>query len=92
MRPEDVVSPKGRLRNLRVIYQNPDWALAQFEWCDIETIAWIEVVGIRWNGDIDDADDKGNPRSHDNAIWFILPEPIGNVVVSILTEARRLNG
>jgi hypothetical protein len=71
MKPQDALSPRDRLdpNSLKVIFtsNNRWWSLATMLW-DGE-----EALGIRWNGDLNDPNDKGNPRSHCQGTWFILP-------------------
>jgi hypothetical protein len=80
MRPQDAISPQNRLdsASLKIIYTsaNGDWSLAEMLW-DGEP-----AIGCRWNGDINDHADKGNPRSHAQGTWFILPDEIGKPVTA----------
>ncbi|WP_232476182.1 hypothetical protein [Flavisphingomonas formosensis] len=82
MNPQNAVSPSNRLREgtLNVIYTAPDgsWSLATMIW-DKE-----ECVGCRWNGDINDPDDKGNPTSRGRGTWFILPGAIGRPIADLV--------
>lgn len=81
MRPEDALSPRNRIGegSIRVIYTAPDgsWSLATMVWDG------VDVVGCRWNGDFDDPQDKGNPRSHGQGTWFILPNELGHPVAAL---------
>jgi len=47
-----------------------------------------QVVGIRWNGDLNDPNDKGNPRSHGQATWFILPDEMAFFAKAFVEEAE----
>jgi hypothetical protein len=75
MKPQDALSPTARIKagSLNVIYTAPDgeWSIAEMVFDDEDR------VGCRWNGDIHDPEDKGNPRSHNHGTWFILPNEIG---------------
>lgn len=75
--PNLVTSPKGRVRNLNVIYDGGegDYAVAKMEWDG------SPATGVRWNGG-DGAlfQGLGNPQSRGIPTWFILPEPIAKLV------------
>lgn len=72
--PENVVSPKVAVKDVRVIYDTGEggWALAKLLWND------SEALGIRWNGNADNT--IGNPQSRGIPTWFILPDEIANLV------------
>lgn len=86
MKPQDALNPRNRIADgsLNVIYTAPDgsWSLAEMVW-DEEP-----AVGCRWNGDINDPNDKGNPRSHANGTWFILPNEIGGPLAALAKTLR----
>lgn len=69
--PATVVSPKNRWKLGRVLCNagQGGWSLAEGWWDESPTL------GIRWNGD-DDSGSPGNPQSHGNPTWFILPEEL----------------
>jgi hypothetical protein len=73
MRAEDVRSPQGRIRDLRVIYTNRDegWSIAEMEWRDRNTGEWHWRIGMRWDGG---EGELGNPQSSGHPTWFIVPE------------------
>lgn len=87
MKPQDALSPRNRLDpgSLNVIYTAPDgsWSLAEMIWDGDPR------VGCRWNGDINDPEDKGNPRSHGQGTWFILPDEIGIPLASLTKTFQR---
>lgn len=87
MRPQDALSPRDRLApgSLNVIHTaiNGDWSLAKMTWDG------KPAVGCRWNGAISDPDDKGNPRSHANGTWFILPDEIGFPLAEFVKTFQR---
>jgi hypothetical protein len=76
--PRLVTSPKGRVERLDVIYDGGegDYAVATMLW-DGEP-----ATGVRWNGG--DRGEKfqglGNPQSRGIPTWFILPDPIAELV------------
>ena len=82
MRPEDAQSPRNRIEpgSIRVIYTDPQgwWSLAEM------TYDGEPAVGCRWNGELDDADDKGHPRSHAQGTWFVLPEPLAQPIAAMV--------
>ena len=84
MRPENVISPQQRLRNLAVVYSDPQdgWSVATMEY-EHEGV-WSDRVGIRWNGDTDQS--LGHPQVSGNSVWFLLPENL--LAELVLTYAR----
>jgi exopolysaccharide biosynthesis polyprenyl glycosylphosphotransferase len=63
MKPEDVLSPRNRLdpNTLDVIFTSHDyhsWSVAKMNWDGADRL------GFRWNGDLNDPKDKGNPISN----------------------------
>jgi hypothetical protein len=82
--PRQVVSPKGVVKNLRVMFDSGrtrgSWSIATLSWNDMPR------VGLRWNGEEGD-EGKGNPQSRGNPTWFIVPEPLAE---EVLRAAERL--
>jgi hypothetical protein len=79
-KPQDVLSPKGSIKNIRVIYDGREhgWSLARLEW-DGE-----EVIGIRWNGgSTNGIPSVGNPQSRGYPTWFVLPEEAGEQIIKM---------
>lgn len=72
--PESVISPKGAVKDVRVVYDTGvgGWSMAKLLWND------KEALGIRWNGNADNT--LGNPQSRGIPTWFILPEDVANLV------------
>jgi len=72
MRAENVLSPKDRVRGLRVIFTDPDggWSIAEMEWRDYDG-EWRWRIGMRWDGA---EDELGNPQSSGHPTWFLVPE------------------
>jgi hypothetical protein len=68
--PDTVLSPKGAVRDLRVLYNTGEggWSLAKLLWHD------KEALGIRWNGHAENP--IGNPQSRGIPTWFIVPEEL----------------
>lgn len=87
MKPQDALSPRNRIGpgTLKILYTAPngDWSLAEMVWDEEPR------VGCRWNGDINDPEDKGNPRSHSQGTWFILPDEIGFPIASLIKTFSR---
>ena len=79
--PHAVVAPKSRLKHHRPIHHVPDWALAVGIWDDHRALL------IRWNGDADRP--KGNPVSHAQPTWFVLPEDLHVATLSAVSEPNR---
>jgi hypothetical protein len=79
MHPKNVTSPRDRIvggpHNIRML-QDGDAATADLNWIPRDGGDAIKVRACRWNGELDDEDDKGNPRSHGQGTWFVLPESV----------------
>jgi len=83
MRPEHATSPRNRIAegSVRVIYTAPDgyWSLAEMTYDDEPG-----AVACRWNGELEDPDDKGNPRSHAQGTWFVFPRELGRPIAAMV--------
>jgi hypothetical protein len=96
MHPKDALSPRDRIwpGSLQVIYISKDrwWSLATMRWLHgddhNDPNSWGDALGCRWNGDINDPDDKGNPRSHGQGTWFILPDPLAALARALVAEVN----
>jgi hypothetical protein len=75
--PNLVTSPKGRVANLTVIYDGGEGDYS------VATMLWDgkPATGVRWNGG-DGAmfQGLGNPQSRGIPTWFILPDPIAELI------------
>jgi hypothetical protein len=73
--PESVVSPKKRweLQNVLCNTGQGGWSVAEGLW-DGE-----HVLAMRWNGD-DESGNHGNPQSHGNPTYFIIPQELADAV------------
>lgn len=84
--PESVASPKGAVKDVNVVYNaGPvvrSWSVVTLEWYGQQR------VGLRWNGDETEGG-KGNPQSHGQPIWFIVPEPLSEEVLRAAQRLRR---
>ena len=85
--PELVLSPKGRVKDLKVIYDGGEnsWSLAQMIWDE------YKAVGIRWNGGSEDKrfPGIGNPQSRGVPTWFILPEEVADTVRVLVKRLKK---
>jgi len=83
--PEQAISPKGRVKDLRVIYNSGrtagSWSVATLKWDEQER------VGLRWNGE-EGEEGKGHPQSRGNPTWFIVPEELSDEVVRAARQLR----
>ena len=72
--PKIVLSPKGRVENLSVIFDGGEhsYSVARMDWDK------NPALGVRWNGG--DKEGLGNPQSRGIATWFILPKDIADLV------------
>jgi hypothetical protein len=52
-------------------------------------VSYLHRDGFRWNGDINDPEDKGNPRSHGQGTWTILPTEIGVPLATLAETFQR---
>lgn len=78
--PRTVLSPKGSVKNLRVLHDGGEssWSLAEMEWDG------TPVLGMRWNGGSNNgAPSIGNPQSRGVPTWFILPEEWGDAIKAL---------
>ena len=77
--PRMVQSPKGRVKNLKLLadFGEGQYAVAEMLWDD------QPAVGVRWNGGDSAAifQGLGNPQSRGIPTWFILPEPLAKLVL-----------
>jgi len=72
----DRLSPRSRLTGpINTIHKTCDFAIATFTWDGKP-----DCMGMCWTGDQNDPDDKGNPRSHGEGTWFIVPEPFAHAI------------
>jgi len=88
-KPDMVVSPKGKLSDLKVIVDGGatkkygfgnGYSLACFTW------EGKTCLGIRWNGSEDAL--LGTPQSRGIPTWFVLPDSIAHSIY----ESKMLNG
>ena len=75
--PIHVVSPKARLKYPHAIYAGSAWSLAVGLWDGDRALL------IRWNDDPDKP--LGNPVSHSQPTWFVLPDTF---YAAALNEAK----
>ena len=80
MQPKDVVSPKDRFRLIEVLHTGKDpgdkdysWSLCLGMWKEPKGPSLVRV-GIRWDGKSNK--EKGNPTSHGQPTWFLLPHEV----------------
>ena len=79
--PRTVQGPKKSVSNVRVVYDGGAnrCAVAQLDW------EGKPGVGIRWNGSSDEQP-LGNPQSHGNPVWFLVPEEFQDAVLARAQE------
>lgn len=86
--PSLVISPKASISkdSVTVVYDGGEvspgdpwtgWSVAEMEWDG------NPAVGMRWNGG---GTSIGNPQSRGVPTWFILPDPIAEVVLKAVRE------
>lgn len=85
--PDMVKSPKGRIKDLEVIYNGGEesWSLAKMKWDE------RNAIGIRWNGGSEDKKFPGigNPQSRGVPTWFILPEEVARVTLALVRTLQK---
>jgi hypothetical protein len=57
------------------------------EWLDDDTGNWGKAIGCRWIGDINDPSSIGHSNSFNNAVWFILPQPLQEMASALIEAA-----
>jgi hypothetical protein len=90
--PKTVVSPKGSVKNLHIVWDGGAFDPAKSDWSgwSLALLVWdgYPAVGVRWNGD-PNGPGVGNPQSRGLPTWFILPKPLGEVVIECVSEHMR---
>jgi hypothetical protein len=68
------------VRSVEVIFDSGEggWSTAHVDW------AGRRVLGIRWNGDANSA--IGNPQSHAQPTWFLVPPELELVILQWIEE------
>ena len=84
IRPEDVLSPRDKVKNLEIIRNNDkeDYSIALLEYDG------IECVGVRWNTTNEEKDNIGTPQSRGVHTWFILPKEVAKVYLEKFLEEK----
>ena len=80
VRPEEVVSPKSRVRSVIEVIHDPGengMSVARIVWDE------KEVIATRWNGNSEQP--LGNPVSRGHATWFVVD---GYAATSVENAAR----
>lgn len=84
-KPQEVVSPKVAVSNLRPIYDGGErnWSAALLDYEQEPS------VGIRWNGH---GNRPGNPQSRGLPTWFVLPKEVRVPVLRSLLANELIGG
>ena len=85
IKPQDVLSPKISVSNLRPIYDGGknNWSAALLDW------EQEPRVGIRWNGE---NKQPGNPQSRGLPTWFVMPDELAIPVLRALLNKGLVGG
>ena len=85
VRPEDVKSPKERLRDVRVIHSGEpgEPSLARGTWDDVPN----ELL-LRWNGT--DQNSLGFPSAFGYPTWYVLPENLVELIQGLDQDEIRI--
>ncbi|MGS4243649.1 hypothetical protein ACKUS5_29245 [Serratia marcescens] len=75
VKPTDVLSPRGHVEVLDVLYDAGEWdvSVARINYRDELNQPFSECTGIRWNGNLDEGS-KGMPLSRGYPVWFVIPK------------------
>jgi hypothetical protein len=87
--PRTVLTPKGRITDLDVIYDGGEnsWSLASMCWDG------TEVLGMRWNGGLSNGQPTvGNPQSRGKPTWFVVPSEVGDAIKEMLRFQKKIKG
>ena len=86
MKPEKA-NPKN-FRIDKVIYTSPDgsFSIAKGEWTD----DGMNRFAMRWNGDINNPDDKGYPSVFEHPMWFQLPYDIKDILSVLIENSNQM--
>lgn len=86
MRPENA-NPKNFKVN-KVVYTSPDgsFSIARGVWTEDN----MNRFAMRWNGDINNANDKGYPSVFDNPMWFQLPYDIKDILRVLIENSNEM--
>jgi hypothetical protein len=85
--PKTVLSPKGSIADIEVIYDGGEnsWSLARMKWDD------TPVIAMRWNGGSNDGRPSvGNPQSRGYPTWFVVPDEVGEAIEKNLKPSLSL--
>jgi hypothetical protein len=89
--PRTVLSPRGSVRNLNVLFDGGIWDDAKPSWSgwSLAKLTWDggPAVGVRWNGVLGEG--VGNPQSRGLPTWFILPEPLAEIALAHVEKHLR---
>lgn len=82
------VNPKN-FKVSKIVYTAPNggWSIAKGEWVEDE----MERFAIRYNGDINDPNDKGFPSTFGNPMWFQLPYEIKDLIQVLIENSIELD-
>lgn len=86
MKPENA-NPQN-FKVSRIIYTYPDgsFSIAIGEWTDDN----MNRFAMRWNGDINDPNDKGYPSVFNNPMWFQLPYDIKDILKVLIENSNEM--
>jgi hypothetical protein len=87
--PRTVLSPKGTVKNLEVLYDGGEngWSLARMTWGS------SPVMGMRWNGGSNNGEPSiGTPNARGYSTWFVLPAEVGDAVETMLRFKKKISG
>ena len=85
MRTQDA-NPKNFVHNGNIIYTSPtgDFSIAIGEWDQDGQ----QRFAMRWNGDINNPNDKGYPSVFDNPMWFQLPPDANGWIKALISNCN----
>lgn len=94
MNPWNATSPKSRLQHssLNVLHTDSDgWSIATMLWNSEPWASDHQLVhGLRWDGDVGNVTDLGNPVSRSYGTWFVLPDAVAQATLAAANSAGPL--
>ena len=82
MDPKDA-NPKN-FKVEKILYTSPQgFSIAKGEWTEDE----MNRFAMRWNGDLNDSEDKGYPSVLGHPMWFQLPYDIKDILKTLIENS-----
>lgn len=76
MKPQEVNPQNFKVKNIIYTSSNGDFSVAEGEYEE----DGVNRLALRWNGIINDPNDKGYPKVFGHPMWFQLPDDITDLL------------